>query len=132
MCFKTKQKSWYKTNCTIDGKEEILFLDEDDLRQAFVDATIKQGEYLGLTFSDDELRQIYLSDGDQSGYLLPGNYCEKISKEELQIETETQELGSCSYCGGTIVADAETTSYKGKVIQHHYPSWGVCWDCGAI
>jgi ring-1,2-phenylacetyl-CoA epoxidase subunit PaaA len=28
----------------------------DDLRQAFVDATIKQGEYLGLTFPDDQLK----------------------------------------------------------------------------
>ena len=28
----------------------------DELRQAFVDATIKQGEYLGLTFPDDKLK----------------------------------------------------------------------------
>ncbi len=28
----------------------------DELRQAFVDATIKQGEYLGLTFPDDQLK----------------------------------------------------------------------------
>ena len=108
MCFNTKPKSWYKTNCTNNGKEEILFLDEDDLRQ------------------------IYLSDGDGQGYLLPGNYCEKISKEDLVIETETKELGSCSFCGGTIVADAEKISYKGKVISNHNPSWGACWDCGAI
>lgn len=106
--FKTKQKSWYKTNCTIDGKEEILFLNEDDLRQ------------------------IYLSDGDQTGYLLPGNYCEKLDKKDLQIETEDIELGSCSFCGGPLVGGAETTSYKGKVIKNHNPSWGACWDCGAI
>lgn len=108
MCFNTKQKSWYKTNCTVTGKEEILFLDEDDLRQ------------------------IYLSDGDSQGYLLPGNYCEKISPKDLQIETEAKGLGSCSFCGGTIVADAEKISYKGKVISNHNPSWGACWDCGAI
>jgi hypothetical protein len=108
MCFETKKKSWYKTNCTIDGKEEILFLNEDDLKQ------------------------IYLSDGDQSGYLLPGNYCEKLTAADLQIERETKELGSCSFCGGTVVADAEKISYKGKVIKNHNPSWGACWDCGAI
>lgn len=104
--FRTKQKSFYVTN--INGKREVLFLNEDDIHE------------------------IYLAYGDGQGHLQDGYYIEKLTKEDLNVEKKTKELGSCSFCGGTIVADAEVISYKGEIIKNHDPSWGACWDCGAV
>ena len=102
-----EQKKWYVTNIP-DGGEYVLHL------------------------TPQNIADMYISYGDGQGHLQKGYFCEEISKDELQIETETKELGSCSFCGGSIVADAEKISYKGKVIRNHNPSWGACWDCGAI
>ena len=100
----TKQKSWYKTNCNKNKVEEVLFLNEDEVAEIF---------------NSEEI-------------LKKGYFCEEISKKDLEVETETKELGSCSFCSGTIVADAVKISYKKKVIKYLNPSWGACWDCGAI
>ena len=102
--FNTKQKSWYKTNCNKNKVEEVLFLNEDEVAEIF---------------NSEEI-------------LKKGYFCEEISKKDLEVETETKELGSCSFCNGTIVADAVKISYKKKVIKYLNPSWGACWDCGAI
>jgi len=106
MNFISKPKSYYVTN--INGEREVLSLNEDNLKE------------------------IYLAYGNEQGYLLEGYYCERLKKEDLGIETKTKEFGSCSFCGGTVVAEARKVSYEGKILKHHNPSWGACWDCGAI
>lgn len=106
MCFITKPKSFYVTN--INGEREVVSLNKE------------------------ERHEIYLAYGDEQGYLLDGYYCERLKKKDLDIETEAKGLGSCIYCGGTIVADAVKISYEGVVIKNRDPSWGACWDCGAI
>jgi len=102
-----EQKKWYITNIP-DGGKYILHLTEENIAD------------------------MYISYGDGQGQLQRGYFCEEIPKKELIIETEDIELGSCSFCGGPLVAGAEKISYKGKVISNHNPSWGACWDCGAI
>lgn len=106
MTFKTKPRSYYATN--INGEREVLSL------------------------NDDDLKEIYLAYGDAQGNLLEGYYCERLTKADLEIETETKEFGSCSFCGGNVVAEARKVSYEGKILKNHNPSWGACWDCGAI
>ena len=109
MTFITKiilPKSYYVTN--INGEREVLSLNEDDLRE------------------------IYLAYGDGQGCLLDGYFCERLTKADLEIETKMKEFGSCSFCCGTVVAESRKVSYEGKILKNHDPSWGACWDCGAI
>lgn len=101
-----KNKNLYLTN--INGKREVVSLNEE------------------------ERYEIYLAYGDGQGYLQEGYFCERLKKENLEIKTETKEFGSCMFCGGAIVADSEKITYKGEVVKNHNPSWGACWDCGAI
>ena len=73
-----------------------------------------------------------LNQDDLKDCIEGGILYEKIDRKHLVIETETKELGSCGFCGGAIVADSEKITYKGEVVKNHNPSWGACWDCGAI
>ncbi len=106
MNFISKPKSYYVTN--VNGRREVVSLNEE------------------------ERYEIYLAYGDGQGYLLEGYFCERLTKADLEIETETTEFGSCSFCGGNVVAESRKVSYEGKILKNHDPSWGACWDCGAI
>lgn len=102
----TKSKSYYVTN--INGEREVLFL------------------------NNNNLKEIYLAYGDGQGHLQDGYYCEKLETANLETVTKGKEFGACGFCGGMVVAEETTISFEGKVIKHHTPSWGACWDCGAI